>query len=406
MNVPDHPPRRARAVASAAAAVSVVALAARLWSLPVARRIDFHIYAGAITSADGGSSLYDFSFRILGLGFTYPPFASIVLWPFAHLPTAVGEHVWLMLGLACSAWFLAVVGRELAPLVRDRWAGSALGDPVVAAAAVVAAGTWTMPVVLNARIGQVNAVLAALIAADVVLLRRGRAAAGVGTGIATAVKLVPGVLVPWMWFSGRRRAAVVAAATAAGATLLAWAVRPSDTVRYFTTELWATDRVGSLDNGFNNSLRRAVEWLPFGSGVRTLTWAALCAAVLVVGYRRAVRADRHGRLLTAVTLVMVAGYLVSPISWGHHLFFLVPAVALWCVGARRVWQWALAAVMVVALYDPFGVGEGPVTSAVRIGVLALLLVGLPCEDAACDHVPHAPSGPRSPSPSASPSPSR
>jgi alpha-1,2-mannosyltransferase len=367
---------RRRDLAIAAAVLSAVALVAVLWDGPDHRRIDFFIYAEAISSAANGS-LYDFRYRVLGLGFTYPPFAAVLLWPLSVLPVWLAERTWLVLQVACSAGFLTVVGRGLAPRIAARRPSSRWSAPGVFVPLVVAAGLWTMPVVLNARIGQVNALLALFIVADVVLLDRRSRVAGLGTGLATAAKLTPALLIPFLWLAGHRRAAGVAVGAVAAATAVGALVHPGDTVRYFTDELFATERVGSLDNGYSNALRRATALLPGASA--TLVWLTLVIVVVVVAYRRAVTADRHGDRLTAFTLVMCASFLVSPITWGHHLFFLIPAVGLWLVSCRRPWQWAVGAVAVVALYDPIGVGEGPLVSAVRIGLLVVLVAALPVD---------------------------
>jgi len=57
-------------------------------------------------------------------------------------------------------------------------------------------------------------------------------------------------------------------------------------------------------------------------------WALLAAGVAVLGLWRAVRVYRRGDDLTAVTLVGLTACLVSPISWVHHLYWVVPAVVL------------------------------------------------------------------------------
>ena len=72
--------------------------------------------------------------------------------------------------------------------------------------------------------GQLNMLIFALVLADVVALRRGRAWCGVGIGLATALKLTPGLFLVFLVLIGRRRAALVAAGTWLAATLLGFAV--------------------------------------------------------------------------------------------------------------------------------------------------------------------------------------
>ena len=97
--------------------------------------------------------------------------------------------------LAGATWFAA----EIAGVERARrvtWCLWAF------AAAVV-----TIPVWLTLRQGQVNVVLWFLVVADVALVGRRSRWSGVGIGIATAVKLVPGLFIVWLLLAGRRSSA-------------------------------------------------------------------------------------------------------------------------------------------------------------------------------------------------------
>jgi alpha-1,2-mannosyltransferase len=57
-------------------------------------------------------------------------------------------------------------------------------------------------------------------------------------------------------------------------------------------------------------------------------WVVLAGAALVVGMWRAVWAYRRGDDLVAVTLVGLTACLVCPISWTHHLYWVVPALVV------------------------------------------------------------------------------
>jgi hypothetical protein len=162
------------------------------------------------------------------------------------------------------------------------------------------------------------------------------------------------------------------------ATAIAAVVYPSDTWRFFRTELWSTRRAPDVDTLFNNTIRRVAAGLP-NERLELVVWALVSLVVLVVAYRRAIRADRAGNVLAAFTVVMLASYLVSPLTWGHHLFFLIPAVLWWLVSADAWWRWGVGAVAVVALVDPVGLGETSTMSLVRIAVMALMVFALPTE---------------------------
>ena len=89
-------------------------------------------------------------------------------------------------------------------------------------------------------------------------MRRGSRWAGVGIGLATAIKLTPGIFIVYLLVTGRWRAAAVATGTAAAATLLAAALAPDASREFWTEALWNTDRVGSLSFISNQSLQGVV----------------------------------------------------------------------------------------------------------------------------------------------------
>jgi alpha-1,2-mannosyltransferase len=87
---------------------------------------------------------------------------------------------------------------------------------------------------------------------------------------------------------------------------------------------------------------------------------------------RAVRAYRCGDDLVAVTLTGLTACLVSPISWTHHLFWVVPAVVVLVdVAARRPLHgtapWRLRV-------RPRAVAVGAGTAALAVVVVFLLSV--------------------------------
>ena len=360
-------------------ALAVLGAAARWWPSTSVSRIDYYVYGGAISFARGGGSLYDYAHEVLELPFLYPPFAALVLWPTSVLTDRSGELLWAGTTLVCTVGFLVVAGREFAPVVARRWPTSPLADPRLLVPLVVAAGVWTMPATLNARLGQVNALMAVLVVVDVWLVRRRStpsAVAGVGTGLAAAIKLTPAALVPYFVLARRQRQAVVAVVAAVAATLVAAAVFPSDTWRFFTVEVFSTDRAPDVSIEFNHSIRRLATFLP-DERLELLVWAVVSVGVLIWAYRRAVQADRAGDVMLATTLVMLATYVVNPLTWGHHLFFLVPATLWWLATSDSWWRWSVGVIALVSLFDPIGGGETVELTLVRFGVMVVMLVALP-----------------------------
>lgn len=168
--------------------------------------------------------------------------------------------------------------------------------------------------------------VAALVLADVQALRRGRPWAGVGTGLAAAIKVTPGLFLVYLVVTRRWRTTAIAAITV-GITLLAgFAVDPSG--RYWFRTLWQTDRVGPPSDPNNQSLlgllARPEAPGRAGTGLRLV----LAALALVIGITRAVLLNRRGDDLAGITVTGLTACLISPISWLHHLYWVVPAVVV------------------------------------------------------------------------------
>jgi alpha-1,2-mannosyltransferase len=231
-------------------------------------------------------------------------------------------------------------------------------DPWLTAGVAVVAAVAFEPVTDTLGFGQVNLVLLALVTADLLLLSGTRRGAGVLIGLAAAVKLTPAVFILYLLISGRRREALTATLTAAGATIAAAMLAPQASYDFWTHALWQTDRVGSLSIAGNQSLRGLTARLaPHHTGV--LLWLIAVLAVLAV-WAVAVRRISDVRLGLALTGVLSC--LVSPITWVHHLVWLIPAMVLLverAVDTRRRWLFVAAigtyAVLdsrIVFLFDP------------------------------------------------------
>jgi alpha-1,2-mannosyltransferase len=368
----------------------------QLWNQTYWQRLDFHIYMEAVDSWSRTSSIYAYAEAGTHLGFTYPPFAAVVLWPLAHLDRAFAEHVWMMASLLASLAFLVVVGRALPDPPRWR-----CFVPLF-----VAAGLLTTPVVLTTRLGQVNAFLALLVLVDCLSARRDRRFTGVGVGLAAAIKLTPMVGVLYFAVARRGRAIVTTAITFAGATLVAWALHPSDSNSYWTDVLFDTSRVGQLGSPLSNSLRRVVTWLNAGNGVESILWVGLCLAIVAVGVWRARIAWDRRNDLAAITLVMCVGLLCAPITWSHHLYFLIPAIPLLVGNGRSVLRWVAVALTLPIMFELQDQGQDATQSGWRVLFLLLVIVALPL-DRRSDLAPASAGGsaePLAPTPPSSPSP--
>ncbi|MES5820214.1 glycosyltransferase 87 family protein [Streptomyces sp. RG80] len=277
---------------------------------------DLRVYYGTIdTWVHHDGRIYDYLVPGTTYGFTYPPFAAVVMLPMALMPLPVAIAGSMLLNLAA----LAVIARLLAGRSwrRHGWYGCALGACALA---------LFEPLRDTFSFGQVNLVLLALVLCDGWLLATGRERrAGWGIGVAAAIKLTPALFIVLLLLAGRRRAAAVATAVAVGATALAAGVAPQASRIYWTEAMWDTTRVGRLDYVSNQSLQGILARL--GEPDRAV-WAVAALLVLGVWAVRARRAATAGDWPAAFALTGLTACLVSPITWVHHLVWLLPAFAV------------------------------------------------------------------------------
>ncbi|MDM4718956.1 glycosyltransferase 87 family protein [Micromonospora sp. WMMA1363] len=293
---------------------------------------DIGVYHGAVRHWVAGGALYEWT-TWNGYGFTYPPFAAIVMLPMA----AVSWYPTIAMNLALTVLAAGLLLHLLvAPLARranwSRWYAFAL-------AACLLAGL--NPVRDTVSFGQVNLLLMALVYADLWQLERGRRLAGIGIGLAAAIKLTPAVFVGYLLVTRRWRAAGAAVGTAVAATLLALAVAPHATRTFFTEALWDTGRVGKLEYVSNQSLLGLVARLDPAHPDRLL-WLALVAVALTAWWVRVGRAARAGDERAGFALTGVLACLVSPVTWVHHLVWLVPGLVV-VAAATLPWPPAIPA---------------------------------------------------------------
>ncbi|MFH8662274.1 glycosyltransferase 87 family protein [Streptomyces afghaniensis] len=277
---------------------------------------DLRVYYGSIDSwVHHGGRIYDYRVPGTVYGFTYPPFAAVVMLPMALLDLHTAIAAALLLNLAA----LALILRLLAGPAwrRPGWYGWALAACALA---------LFEPLRDTFSFGQVNLLLLALVLTDAALLATGRTRwAGIGIGLAAAIKLTPALFIGLLLVARRWRAAAVATAVALGATALAASVDPDASRFYWTQALWDTNRVGRLGYVSNQSVQGILARL--GEADRAV-WAAAVVLLLGVWALRARRAVAAGDWTAAFALTGLAACLVSPITWVHHLVWLLPSFAV------------------------------------------------------------------------------
>ncbi len=362
-----------------------------VWSqVPGGYRVDLDVYRAGGRAVLDGVALSDVD--VLGLPFTYPPFAAVVFVPLALLGTEAARIVFTLVSLAAFVVSGGLVARRL-------------GLTLPQAAPLLLVGLALEPLRWTASLGQVNTLLLLAVVLDALVVTRGR---GWLVGIAAGIKLTPAVFV--VYFALRRDwAAVRRSALAFGVTVLvAMAVAPASSVAFWTGGFaalgkWGVDTLASV----NQSLYGAVLALA-GTGVDR-PWLSPAILLLGVGLGALVarRLLAEGDEVGALVSVAVGGLLGSPVSWSHHWVWALPALLVLLRRGRRV---AVVVLTVVFLRGPIqndpASGDGLRVALwwlvdvgyVVAGLAILLLLALPARRAR-----PAPDGPPSPERGSDPS---
>ncbi|MEU7998150.1 glycosyltransferase 87 family protein [Micromonospora sp. NPDC049060] len=304
-----------------AAAVVVYRATGRFWGDLAAYR------TGALAAAGGDGQLYDVAHRGadgIALGFTYPPFAALLLQPLAYVDTAVGVGLWTLASVVA-----------LSAVVRVALRAAGAGPPVRPGA--VLAGTVAalpmFPVAGHLQVGQVGLFLMLIVLLDLTSGPANRWR-GLGVGIAAGIKITPLIFVAYLLCTGRWRAAGVALAGFAATVGLGFAWRPSDSARFWGGGLLDTARVTDDPRTvLNQSLHGALARLGDVADARAV-WLPVAALTAVAGIVVAARCARAGDELRGVLACATTGVLVSPVSWHHHWVWCVPALVLLAARAR------------------------------------------------------------------------
>lgn len=344
------PARLAGMVLAGCLLSAAVALTASTWL----DQYDLGIYNSAIGWWRSGHDLYSYaqSDPLMGsLGFTYPPASAVLMWPMTLFGFPALQTITLA-GILIAG--VAVVGLVL----RAELPASLTGKPFMAAIAVLtplafALESWRQ----NLSFGQINLFLAVMVAADLLWPTAVRPKwAGIGVGLATALKITPGIFLVQLAICRRWRELAIAVATTMVATGLAAIFLPADTWRYFSQLLWDTSRVGTMGSVQNQSIRGWAIRLFGDDSTSKTVWAVLAIVVVVVGLREVARmaiASPAG----AMAVTGLIGVLIAPVSWMHHAVWVFPALV---VLIHRWWQ----------LRDDNTAGR------LRIGIAVLVVLGL------------------------------
>jgi GT2 family glycosyltransferase len=288
---------------------------------------DLSVYREALRTMLDGGALYEFSQQ--GYPFVYPPFAALVLLPFAVPPLALAYWLWTLGSVLCvqaSVWLLlGAIGVDVPDRRRHLVVGTAVVLPL-------------SPVLGTLVLGNVNLALLLLILADLWWMR-GRYR-GLLIGVAAGIKLTPLIFVPYLLLTGRVRAGLTALTGFAGTIGLGFLLLPAESLAFWDGTFADSSRTTPPDEQTFGSSIRGV-WVSLLPDAGNAGWLVLSALVAVAGTTVAVVAYRRGGELAGAVACGTTGLLVSPVTWYAHWVWCVPVLTLIAApavrGGRRSW---------------------------------------------------------------------
>lgn len=278
------------------------------------------------------SHLYSFVLPNTSLFFTYPPFAALLFAPWQRTFSSVTpvQTVWTLVNVAALVALLILTLRIVKPEL-DRQSRVRLALVLSLPALLL------NPVLVTVGFGQVNLVIVLLVTWDLLSERRlgkWQAPMGLATGLAAAVKLTPLLFVPFLILTRRFRAAAVATGTFVACELLTYAVSPASSASFWTKALFRPGRAGELSVVTNQNLSSALDRFHHGIVPEPVVMPLVVLAGLA-GLSLAALAHRRSSPMLGVLICAGTELMVSPISWAHHMVWIVPALLWLSMGADR-----------------------------------------------------------------------
>ena len=290
--------------------------------------------------------LYSVQFGKSGLLFTYTPFAALV---FALVGLKLGiwssQVVWAIANIAVLAALIYLSIRIVVPRLPPK--------RVLQLALLLLLPALTLNPVFNTiGLGQINLVLCLLITWDLATDRRIGSRTlplGVATGLAAAIKLTPLIFVPYLIMTRRARGARNAAITFAVCEAIAFLITPGDSWTYWTKDVLNSKRAGALLYTSDQNLSSVLQGLHHGPVPPSVLVPTLVLTG-VGGMALAAWAHRRSSVVLGLLVCATTGLIISPITWVHHMVWVVPVIIWLAAGADRPRRGPLLAGFTVVLF--------------------------------------------------------
>ena len=290
-----------------------------------------------------GNIYTDFSIE----AFTYPPGGILLLSPLVLVPSSLLAPLWTFGVLGSLAGSIFIGLRFLTRLSTPHALVVAVGATLVAPVALSA-------VYDNIFWGQIGTMLTLAILADFLVMRA--PAQGVWVGLATALKIYPGIFIV-IWLVRRQyRPALTALVTVATTTAIATVFYFHSATTFFRQQIegsqelqhFATYSTAEASSSIVDVFLRPPYFLGHLTPRESL---AIAAIFVVIGVVASYGAWARGHEFTAVIIGLIISTICSPIAWNHYFSFiplllLVPLELGWRSWTARVAYLAVAINMV------------------------------------------------------------
>jgi alpha-1,2-mannosyltransferase len=280
--------------------------------------------------------------------FSYPPGAIFLFWPLQFLPLWLVLKGWMWLSVLCLAGSCAICYWQLSR--RSFLESWGIGCLVASASFAI----YPPDIELLAW-GQTASILLILVVADSLIVpQRYR---GVLVGLATAIKIYPGVfIVMWLW---RRewRQAIIALATSVSVTCLATILWFRSSTYFFKEIVAGGAEWNHLVKNFaaryaSSSIDSFLQRSPFSANLFNgieLNVASL--AVIALGLFAAQRLWKRKAPISSLICLIAATNLGSPVAWDHYFAFAPMLIfAVWEVNFKSWFGKAAAFAAVIYAY--------------------------------------------------------
>jgi alpha-1,2-mannosyltransferase len=290
--------------------------------------LDLKIYKRAADFVFAGNSPYspEFITPDIYLPWVYTPFGTLLLLPLHFVGDSMLLPVWTVVGIFIPLLVLVLLGYQ-SLFSRSDFSKSEKKILFVLFTLLAAS---TGPVIDTWAIGQIGLILVALTLYDLAApdawfkFRRISLSRGVLAGIAGAIKLVPLIVIPFWLITRQWRAAATASLTLVLAWGLAFVLMPADSIKYFSEKRFlGTSTLENVATSDNQSLIGTVMRITNTQPLSIYVWVPILIGVVFIGLLVARTTYRNGHLLISGIIVGLTSVLASPVSWIHHIVWLV-----------------------------------------------------------------------------------